>query len=615
MTAPKIIQSQTIRVEAPDHMDRLDIAQAIVGKHVLLKAEQLKYSARTFQHYKAMAQSSAAFERAYAKQLDKIIARIVEYAEKKITLQKLDKADGRRGYDSIASPQHMADIRALISDYHLAFIATQVGPGFIAPSEVQRLIDTGILPQDIALTFQPGPGELPEHAAERIADAYNYGISMGRDPQLRAQAKTLNLADYNESHPPPRLSAQEKSARDWASRNAANIIVGLGNRIGDDFSTLAIEADADLRRQYQADIRDELDMNLERRETWRQLASELGHRTGDWARNFKRIAATEKQNAMQEGLAAGLIEREGDPEHVKVAKLPNPDACEDCIRLHLTAGAGSVPKTFYLSQLQENGTNVGRKRNAWKPVVGPVHPWCSCELIHVPDGWGFDEDGNLVPENLLRSDLLEADLRKGGHMTYGHIVPERGCAIRISDPVKKLIAEQVIATTPPEVFDKHVGVTLICEDEPRVENALSEHDLAYWTGNEIRVAGKVKAEKLDYVLRHELGHSLNVHLMHKWGGTAKVRAWHAKLYRVSEGEGFVSKYARTHPIENAAELTRLYLYDRKLLVMQFPKAFAMLDAAYRDIWRPRERTPDRPGEAAKREREEHAAKLRGHAKL
>lgn len=608
-------ESKHIRIEAPEGTDLLDIAQAVVGPHVLLKAEPLKYSERTFRHYLAMEQSAKAFERAYAKHLDKILREVRSYAEKRIVLGALGKADGKKPYQSIASPQHVSDIRQLITDYHLAFIATQIGPGYIAPGDVQRLIDAGILPQDLAYTYQPGPGDLPSAAAEVIAQAYNYGIAMGRDPMMRRQANTMTLNVFTEQGT-PRLSEQERSAREWASSNAANTIVGLGNQVADDFTTTAIEADAELRRAYQADIREELDMNLSRREAWRRLASELGHRTGDWARNFKRISATEKQAAMQEGIVAGLIEREGDPKHTMVAKQPAPDACPDCVRLHLTAGQGSPPRTFRLSELQANGTNVGRKRNAWMAVVGPVHPWCSCELIHVPAGWGFNDDGDLVPEAMRRGDLLAADLHKSDNiLTYGRIVPDRGCAVRLSDPVKKIIAEQVIAATPPEIFDRRIGVTLICEDEPRVGNALDEHDLAYWTGNEIRVSGKVRADKLAHVLRHELGHSLNVWLMHKWGGVDKVRAWHNRLYRVSKVEGFVTPYAKTHPIENAAELTRLYLYDRKLIVGQFPKAFAMLDAAYRDIWRPRERLEERPGEAAKQERDKRDAEARGHAKL
>ncbi len=915
-----------IRVEAPEGTDLLDIAQAVVGPYVLLKAEPLKYSARTFRHYRAMAESSEAFEKAYIGQLDKVLKEVRLYAEKRIVLGQLDKAEGKKPYRSIASPEHIHDIRMLVSDYHLAFIVAQLGAQYVSAGQVQRLIDEGKLPQDLAYAFQPAPGEKPASAAEVIAQAYNYGIAMGRDPRLRSAASEISLPDFMAAAGTPQLSEQEKSAREWAARNAANTIVGLGNKVADDFTTIAIEADAELRARYQQDIREELDMNIERKESWRKAASEMGHRTGDWARDFKRIAATEKHNAMQQGLTAGLIEREGDPDDINVAKQPAPDACPDCNRLHLTAGPGSPPKIFRLSELQANGTNVGKKRNAWKAVVGAVHPWCfpaghrvttrrglvpiedicvgdyvwthlarwrkvertskrlyrgdlielrmadkvlkttpehpfltkhgwvaadelqrnahvgagahqcvgrdvhdrppervevgflalilrqlagsavpvagvnfdaqqvlrvgqvaverpdgvlrrpsppegllgegyvhhalvlghgtvdvagaraphllrdwarlaagsvvrrarvalalfgrplrsyqaalltdrpdghasvaqsrrdgtsrgavgcgegfdahargvggddgsdgqvelaghdvayhgvavrstrrvpfegyvynfavaddesyecegfvahncACELIHIPNGWAFDEDGNLMPESLLRSELLSGDLRKADtHLTYNNIVPERGVAIRIGDPVKMAACEAVVAQCPPEIFDKRVGVTLICEDEPRVDNAMDEHDLAYWTGNEIRISGRLPVDRIDFVIKHELGHSLNVWLMYKWGGEDKVIRWHKRLYQLSEREGFVTPYAKTMAIENAAELTRLYLFERKLIMQQFPKAFAMLDAAYRDIWRPRDYT--RPvGEAAKQWQDSRDREARGHAKL
>ncbi len=915
-----------ITIDAPAGLGRLELAQYVMGDEFLLKAERLKYSTRTFQRYQAMQESAERFEKAYEGQLDKILKVVSEYASDKIVLGGLDKAD-RPPYRSIANPQHLADIRGIVSDYHLAFVATQVGPGFVSAADIQRLIDSGILPQGMAMTYQPGPHELPAPAAEVIADAYNYGISMGRDPRLRGVASVLGLDPWRSKHGEPELSSQELAAQQWASTNAANTITGLGNRLAGDFTTAAIESDGELRARFQADVRQELDMNIERQESWRKLASDLGNRTQDWSRDFKRIAATEKQQAMQQGLAAGLIEREGDPDEIMVAKQPSAGACERCVALHYTAGEGSPLRIFKLSELQANGTNVGKKQGAWLPTIGPLHPWCfpaghgvktrrgqipieqvrvgdevwthlarwrqvkrvskrfyrgdliellvsdkllkvtpehpfltkygwvaadeiqrnahigagarqciggdvhdhppecaevgflalvlrafswgvvpvaganldaqqvlrvgqvaakrpdgvlrqpaqrqllsergeherlvvghhavalprqgtadllrdasraaansivrgmrnalallgraarshqaalftersdgharaaqprrdgaprsavgsregfdahapevgvndgrhregelgghdvayhgvpvmstrraafegyvynfavdedesyecegfvahncACELIHVPLGWGFDEDGSLVPESMLRSELLPGDLRKAGHMTWGSVVPERGVAIRLGDPRKVAAAEAVVASCLPEIFDKRVGITLICEDEPRVGNALDEHDLAYWTGNEIRVSGRVSHERLTFVLQHELGHSLNVWLMYQWGGEDKVIKWHRMLYKVSKREGFVTPYAATHPIENAAELTRLYLFERKRLVLQFPLAFSKLDAAYGDIWRkPREQVlGERPGEPAKQRQDVIDKRKRGGARL
>jgi hypothetical protein len=476
----------------------------------------------------------------------------------------------------------LQEIIRLIADYHAAFIHTQVGPGLITEAQVTDLINRGVLPADLATTFKPAPGEVAHSHARVISDAYNYGVMMGSTPEMRIAAPTLTYAAFRRRKEPP-LTPQERAAREWAQQSAASRITGLGNTIAEDFSTMAIEADAAQRKRYQQAIREEIDLNIAKRESWRKLGSEIGHKTGDWSRDFQRIAATEKQDAMQEGFVSSLIEREGDPKNIWVAKVPAPDACPDCIRLHLEGGK---PRIFRLSTLINNGSNVGRKRQQWKAVVGPVHPWCGCDLVHVPAGWHFDDDGDLVPMELKRSQFLEHDLRKAeSNLTYSAIVPSKGCAVHVGDPRKVEAIEKIIRETPREIFDKTIGVTLITTDHPRVQNPMDEHDLAYWTGNEIRLDVHLPVERLDYTLKHELGHSLNVYLMHQMGSVDAVRKWHRKLWRISQQEGFVSGYARTLPIENAAEATRLYLYERKRLMLNWPRTFAELHRSYRGIWK------------------------------
>jgi hypothetical protein len=586
------------RVEAPAGLTPLEVAQAVVGPHVLLKAEPVG-TARTFQDDKVMRQLAKRWERAYRQQLDKLLSRVRGHIEDKIIHGPLGKADGKAPR---LSPAEIMELRQLIVDYHLAFIAGTVGPDTLRPGEVQRLIDAGFLPQDLAFTFQPGAQELPPAAMNAIEDAYRYGHVLGRAavPYSGRQRKMFkrfrNQLTYEQFGrkwaPQIPLTAAETQAVDWARQSAAVHIVGLGNRVADDFSTIAIEADRELRQRYMGTIREAVAENIERRDSWRQIVSEIGNKTGDWSRDFGRIAATEKQKAMQEGQAAAMIKRLGDPEDIRVAKQPNPDACPDCIRLHHTAGPGSPLRIFKMSELVAAGTNVGLRRRDWNATVGPVHPWCGCEIIEVPPGMVFDEENNLVPELITRSDWLEHDLikampkdpPKAGHLTYANAVPEDVLVVRVGDPRMRAEIDKVIAQTPPEIFDKRVGVTLITTETPRVANPLEEHDYAYWTGNEIRIHQTLPPEKIWRVLRHELGHSLNVHLMRKMGGVKNVRAWHDKLWAVSKREGFVSHYATKLPIENAAEVSMMYLYYRPHFMSHFPMQFGFVHREYKDIW-------------------------------
>jgi hypothetical protein len=592
-----------VRVEAPADMDPLDIAQAVVGPEYLIKAERLKGSSRVWQDDEAMGQLAKRWEKAYKGQLDKILKLIREYIEKNIILGPLGKAGPKK---PLVTPAHVRELQQIIQDYHLAFISGTLGPSTLRPGEVQRLIDAGILPQDLAFTFQPGAHELPPAAMQAIEDAYRYGHVLAAAQNLdekRLRQKMSYEQFVEEWAPTTTLTPKETQAIEWAKAAAAVHIVGLGNRVAEDFSLIAIEADQDVRRQYMGVIRETVTEGLEQRKAWRKVASELGHKTGDWTRDFGRIAATEKQTAMQEGYVSALIAREGDPDDIMVAKQPNPDACPDCLRLHVNR-MGQL-RIFKLSDLIANGTNVGVKRRDWRAVVGTVHPWCSCETIHVPRGMGFNEDGDLVPIKLTRADLLERDLRKAmpkdppkaKHLTYGKTVPEDSVVIRVGDPMMRAAIEKVLAVTPREIFHKKVGVTLITTETPRVQNPLEEHDYAYWTGNEIRIMQTLPVERIPRVLPHEIGHSLNVHLIQKLGSIREVRKWHDSLWAISKDEGFVSDYARRLPIENAAEVSMLYLYHRKRLMLRWPRQFAFAHKWYKDIWH-REKKSDRTAEAA-----------------
>lgn len=587
-----------IRVQAPADVDDLTIAQAIVGPGILLKAERVKSpGSRSFDRWKALNQLAKKVQKLYDDQVSRMVLAI-QTKMSEISGIQLHKAATT---PPLLTPQQLEQIAQIIRDYHTGFsiaIGTDPGVGHI---EIQRLIDAGILPPE---TF------------DIIQDSFQYGQLVGSLHQFD-DINEAKKFDYNQfqrklrARPRP-LTPQERHAIDWSKHSVAIHVRGLGNRISDDFSRLVIDADSELRKETIGQIRTEVEHNLERRQVWRDIASELGHATDDWSRDWGRIAATEKQNAMQEGFASALVEREGPPNSVYVAKIPKPDACPECVRLHLEAGQGSPPRVFLLSELQANGTNVGRKARDWKAVVGVVHPWCACEMIHLPPGWGFEtkpesgegweqvprkpgayrrKDGDtweywrpsLVPESLRLAHNLDRSLMKAAEFMQYPNVPERGVSVRVGDPMMVGKIDSVIARTPREIFDRGVGVTLITTDIARPQSALDFNDLAYWTGNEIRISQTLPVDKLERVLEHELGHSLNVHLMRKFGGAAPVHEWHQKLDVISAEEGRVSKYSERHPIENAAEVTRMYLYNRPDLMAKYPRQYQFVHADYQDV--------------------------------
>jgi len=883
---------------------------------------------RVFRRYRAIEQLHEASVKAYETHAKRLVAAIVSYVEDEIVKGPLSKAGPAPV--GLLTPAQLEVIRQLIIDFHLGFVSEAVATSLVPPELIDHLESIGAIPK----------GSKGGSVSLRMIDeAFYYGKSIVTLGKVNPRTvETLSLDDYRR-YPKARLTPIEQRSLEWARHATATEIKGLGNKIADDFSTTAIEADNDLRREYRTRVTEAVTDNIETRQQWREIASELGHATKDWARDFRRIAATEKSKALQEGLALELLSGDpaGDGSETYVAKIPSPDACPHCIALHLTAGPGSPPRVFALSELIGNGTNHGRKAADWKATVGPAHPWChgpgalvltargelplallrpgdlvlthegrfapieriakrvhrgnfvqiaindqlleatpehpyltqrgwvaasklrpgdqlmaihdhpvldvdannyptkcfeiarlldilrgfalgrvpvgvhfygqedikqrqvdvewayrelrrriesgvlqeladlffvfghaafslsrlgrselldewtlfastrnvrigvggapflgrhtgpaqskslaggsdsdtvfaealvdrfgadsmpfcqgfsaisslvrvddffdgewgalvsafigvspnqpptdgisrnaealcelrnrgtplvgvdqgfdinrlhndqkyhgavitaiqtrpyeghvyslrvpgpesyivdgfavhncGCELVEIPEGWGFDEDGELQPQLLKRSDFFDRDLRKAAIMTYQD-VPSDSLIARVPDPQWLAVIDKVAEDTPPKVFRKESGVTLIVMDSPRPGVALDHGDLAYWTGNEIRLAPHVPLSKLEDVLRHEIAHSLAIHVQTQLGDIPKVKKWMGKLYSIAKEEGFVSKYAKQNAIENHAEATRVYLYDRKRLMLTFPRTFAALHRYYRDL--------------------------------
>jgi hypothetical protein len=269
------------------------------------------------------------------------------------------------------------EIRQIIADHHAAFVANIISPRAVAPDTLERLRSKGLLNVKI----------------NSVEDAYLYGqlLAALEDPKL-ARMSYAQFKEHLKRNPIP-LSPIEQRAVQIAEHSAGQYAQGLGNRVDLHTGQTLINADNNLQAKMRDTIRTSTAESLAKRETAKQLASNLGWSTRDWARDWDRIAITEMHQAKERGTADLYAKRYGSG--VLVAKRVMPDACEHCVRLHV--GPDGHPRVFRLSELERNGTNHGRKARDWKPVVGTIHPWCQCTMVRIPAGWGFDEHDNLVP--------------------------------------------------------------------------------------------------------------------------------------------------------------------------------------------------------------------------
>ncbi len=277
---------------------------------------------------------------------------------------------------AVLTPDQVAALIQIIRDGSTAVaIATT---GYDASSaEVERLKREGYLPADL----DPGI----------VKDSFALGQLM----QQQASAKSMSYREFTAylAKNPIALSPAEQAAQGIALARAGTFAVGLGNVYSSELGRVVVNADASLAAATRKVIQDETAFAIQERKTVGELRTRLRQMTGDWSRDWDRIAATETQLAHQEGFLHSVTERYGDEE--LLAKLPEPGACEQCKKHYLEDGKPIIrPASWWHDH---GSSNVGRKQADWQPVLGAMHPFCRCQLIRVPAGWGFDEDGDLVP--------------------------------------------------------------------------------------------------------------------------------------------------------------------------------------------------------------------------
>ena len=311
------------------------------------------------------------------------------------------------------SPSEIEEIKALVEQSHNVMAVLLYGPDAVPQAWMDEAIRQGFV----------DPTKPPLAV---MKDLYAFGTYMAHleDPTAATVTTFDAFKAIMAANPVPQTKLEAEAARIALTRAAVHVR-GLGNRISAVTGDILIEADTAQATRVRGLIRDVLAArNGDRpaaarikaegiaqgkeadffdgmfRETVQQMASDLGHLTGDWSRDLLRITQSEAMTTMNTAQAERWKEEEGDPEDILVYRNVRPDACPACKSLYLD---GTIPRIFRLGALEANGTNVKRRRADWLPVNGATHPWCSCvtvrlsRFVDVPIGW---KHGQAMPKVL-----------------------------------------------------------------------------------------------------------------------------------------------------------------------------------------------------------------------
>ena len=267
------------------------------------------------------------------------------------------------------------DIIGILKKNKLAFIAEQLGLDFLSQDDKDLLTASGI---DLT-KFTNSQGIL-EHA-------YIFGILS--DALGDERSKNLNYKEFQKflksSNFIP-LTETEKFALQQLKMRAYTDLNSLGNRIAAGTSNVIIRANQQQQHKLQEIVKKKAITAVKYRQSATKLASELGHATDDWERDWLRIAYYLLHEAYNTGRAQSILKEHGEDVEVYFEVMQG--ACKHCRELYLTDpnDENSQPKIFKLKDVIENGNNIGRKTEDWLPTVGPIHPYCRCLLrFHDPN--------------------------------------------------------------------------------------------------------------------------------------------------------------------------------------------------------------------------------------
>ena len=291
----------------------------------------------------------------------------------------------------IFNAQQVTDIVSILQRHQLTFIAKQLGLNYLSPTDRAILTAAGV---DLN-QFTNSQGI--------VEQAYLFGLlseALGDERSKGMDYKQFQKFIKSGQFVP--LTEEEKFVLEQVKNQSYNDISGLGSKIIQGTRNIVVRANLRQQNKIRNIIKKKAIDAVQFRQSAAKMASEIGHATGDWERDWLRIAYYVLQNSYNYGRARAIFRDHGDDAEVYFDVLKG--ACQHCRELYLTDpdDEDSAPKIFKLKDILANGNNIGRKAADWLPTVSPIHPYCfnsPAVKIYTSRGWKKIKDirvGDLV---------------------------------------------------------------------------------------------------------------------------------------------------------------------------------------------------------------------------
>jgi hypothetical protein len=287
----------------------------------------------------------------------------------------------------IVSPNQAQELLDILDKHFALFTATTMGSGYLTYKEIDILTDAGF---EVATLYN----QFKDHAWLN----FQLGLlsdSLGQERVSKMSYEQFKEWIYKGNYIP--LTAKENAVIDSIKHQSLSDIRSSKNKIFQDVNGIIYHEEIFKKTAYEDVIRDEIIVGKENRESLKKIISNIGHKTGDWSRDFSKSVEYISHSALNEGKSSMIEKKHGS--EAKIYFIVQPAACKHCIKHYLVGGEGSQPKVFSLSEIVANGSNLGKKVDAWKPTVHSMHPYCRCLMQSLPEGYVWDGNKFAPPEH------------------------------------------------------------------------------------------------------------------------------------------------------------------------------------------------------------------------
>lgn len=283
------------------------------------------------------------------------------------------------------TPKQIQEIIDTLEQAHWFFIAKNINPDLVPNSILKNLFKLGFKKKHIT--------KYPELAMQfGILSVYlkDNNVKKITFEELKKIVRSKKFVP---------LSAAEKEALKLVEMRAVGDIKNLGNRIANVLNNTFVEGGSRQRSVFIESMKDATKKAIKRREGIGFIRRQVADKLNDWSRDLDRISDYVLHEAYDCGRAIAIKKQKGID--TKVFKRVHEDACDSCKSLYLKNKNTFEPKVFTLRELMNNGSNIGRNKKDWKPVIGPLHPWCRCDLEYIPEGfvWSNKTKRFIVSDN------------------------------------------------------------------------------------------------------------------------------------------------------------------------------------------------------------------------